>query len=191
MNTLFFLLFIVFFYYIQQKQFLEITSKYSTASNLRKQKKQSLIKKEKKYSILKDLIDKIETLEANIDRKSSFIQHVFGPEDNLWDLAKYYWGQGNLYPYLLENNPNLNINKTLSGTIVLIGPYPLNVFPKEYILNKGQRRYYNYQVLHEESVDSLSKRLYGDNDTLIRLFKNDNQNKIFKRNERIWIPLPY
>lgn len=158
---------------------------------------ESQIKKIEKHNTdltqeFKDGLEKIVGRTSKIQEKSSsIIQHIFGAKDNLWSVAKNYWGRGDLYPYLLEYNPNLNLGQTIPGNVLMIGPFPLNEFPKEYITRKRGRRYYHYLVRQKLSLNSLSQQLYGDDKKMNHLLRSANKKKQAMPNQRILIPLPY
>jgi len=158
-----------------------------------------LVKMQKRLSLIEnnqksqnaELLSQFTSLNEKVLEKES-VSHSFQAKDTLWEIAKYYWRDGRLYPLLLELNPHLNLHRTIPGTMLQIEMRPsvIQKLAAMMIITKGKRRFMNYLIQEGDTFQSLATRFYGTSNQASR-FTGANLGMAFIPGERIVVPLPY
>lgn len=100
-------------------------------------------------NLLEKYEDTVETIETSVVsyEQNNYIIHTVSPSDNLWNLAKKYYGDGTKFPYIME------VNK-LKSTVIIDGSQL--IIPIEYIVSNMETFSYETQIEEENnSSDNL------------------------------------
>ncbi len=124
------------------------------------------------------------------DENEVFHYHELQPGERLWDIAKQYYGNGYLYPVLLEYNPGLGIYYDLDyGKIkILRDPRKANAVLEELVSVGEKGTLFQYKVADGDSWRRISRRFFG-NSNKVSTLKGLNPNARLVPGERISIPL--
>lgn len=140
----------------------------------------------------------IEKIDLKIDPSDYKIipekfNHIIQDNQTLWDIAKIYWGDGNLYPLFLEWNDLLSLYNYKSGDKIVIqgdSYYAKNLYDN-FIIRISNKKYYRYMVRPHDTWLVIQKRFNGKiNNKIFSVgsLKNINSNKL-RPFMRINVPL--
>jgi hypothetical protein len=83
--------------------------------------------------------------------------------ETLWEIAKKFWGNGELYPALFEHNPDLGIYEFKKGSTVEVlkdAAAARDIF-KSMTVKDGGEIYWFYKVREGDTLELITNRLYG------------------------------
>ena len=100
-----------------------------------------------------------------------FLTYEASEKDTLWVIAKRYYGVGEYYPVLLEHNSHLGIYDIGDGVRVRIlkNADLANEIYKKIIKREGNRIYWFYRVVQEDTLQSIARRYYKTKDGVRRV----------------------
>jgi hypothetical protein len=127
-----------------------------------------------------------------VKKENPVLSHIFSQGETLWEVAKKYWGDGKLYPVLLDLNPDLNIYKTQPGTKIQVDLNLVSVLKSFEKINiqKGKSHFMGYFVKDGDSYETLGVRFLGDPKKSAYLKKLNGGRTLFSGME-LRLPLPY
>ncbi|MCP4350593.1 MAG: LysM peptidoglycan-binding domain-containing protein [Desulfobacterales bacterium] len=107
--------------------------------------------------------------------------------DTLWSISRVHYGSGYFYPVLLEHNPGLDVYGIGVGTQIKIlsNTESAKEIYNNITVKEGNRVYWNYTVIENDSLQSVARRFYKED--LTKLGSNLDPKAKLKPGQKIRI----
>ncbi|MBN1653771.1 MAG: LysM peptidoglycan-binding domain-containing protein [Deltaproteobacteria bacterium] len=118
--------------------------------------------------------------ERSGDNETGFFVYHPSDDDTLWGIARRFYGAGQLYPVLLEHNPNLEIHRIRSGLKiqVLQDAQAATALFKDITEIEGGKLYWRYTVQAGDTLESIAKKFYGPGSSTEPIVRDNLRNEI-------------
>ncbi len=116
------------------------------------------------------VLQQLKHIESELNKSNSsrfnfsneYLIHTLQSNETLWDVAEKYYGNADLYPVLLEQNPKLNIYKNITNL-------PLKILKnrddaehlyKSIVFDSDDQLFFLYLVTKDDTWESISEKFY-------------------------------